>query len=77
MDADLAEHLRERKLSAGQTINPIDDGRVRISAVVADTAELRWWLLGLGPGVEVLGPRKLRARIRTTVQQLSKLYPPV
>ena len=51
-----AAHLRESKLSADQKAVVQEDGRVLIEANVADTAELRWWLLGFGAGVEVLGP---------------------
>ncbi|MGR3983869.1 MAG: WYL domain-containing protein, partial [Gammaproteobacteria bacterium] len=50
-----AVHLRESKLSADQKVVEKGDGRVLIEASVADTAELRWWLLGFGAGVEVLG----------------------
>lgn len=38
-----AFHLKERKLSEDQVLKETADGRVRLSATVADTAELRWW----------------------------------
>ena len=36
------------------------DGRLLVEATVSNNADLRWWLLGFGPGVEVLGPPSLR-----------------
>jgi predicted DNA-binding transcriptional regulator YafY len=43
---------------------------VRLSATVADTAELRWWLLGFGEGVEVIGPKSLRNEFIETVKSI-------
>jgi len=58
-----AVHLEETPLSDSQRLEGADDGRIRLSARVADTAQLRWWLLGLGDQVEVVGPGALRADI--------------
>ncbi|MBX3302969.1 MAG: WYL domain-containing protein [Nitrospira sp.] len=36
-----------------------------------DTLELRWWLLGFGDMVEVLGPKTLRKEFAATAKRLS------
>lgn len=59
----LAGILAETPLSADQNIEPDEDGWMRITATVNDTWQLRWWLLGLGPGVEILSPTRLRKEI--------------
>ena len=62
------EHILQR----GKSISKLDslsedhrtteqsDGRILVEATVADTSQLRWWLLGFGSQVEVLEPISLR-----------------
>lgn len=69
-----AFHLTERKLSEDQFLRETADGRVRLSPTVADTAELRWWLLGFGEGVEVIGPKALRAEFKETAENMARAY---
>ena len=59
-DAPAADHLQETPLSHDQTIDDAGDGRVRVRASVLDTPQLRWWLLGIADGVEVVAPAALR-----------------
>ena len=59
-DAPAADHLLETPLSHDQTIKDAGDGRVRVRASVLDTPQLRWWLLGIADGVEVVAPVALR-----------------
>ena len=42
VDAYLAEHLKECRLSQDQTVTSRKDGRSVLTATVADTGELRW-----------------------------------
>ncbi len=58
-DADAAFHLRETRLGEDQVLTDEPDGRVRVTATVRDTGELRWWLLGFGDAVEVVRPADL------------------
>ncbi|TQE98237.1 MAG: WYL domain-containing protein [Spiribacter salinus] len=60
---ELAYHLHEARLSEDQSMQPETDGTARVTATVRDTARLKWWLLGLGAGVEVIGPKVLRDAI--------------
>jgi predicted DNA-binding transcriptional regulator YafY len=58
-------HLWETPLSEDQTISTTDeDGYVKVSATVEDTAQLCWWLLGFGDYVKVLKPVRLAREIR-------------
>lgn len=68
------EHLFETPLSKDQTIDELADGTFLVSATVADTAQIRWWLLALGDGVEVIAPPQLRAEIQSMIQRMAKIY---
>lgn len=60
-EPDAAFHLTELKLAPDQQVQTDGDGCLRVTATVADTEELRWWLRGYGEAVEVLEPGVLRA----------------
>lgn len=65
-----AFHLLETPLSPDQYIgSTTDDGWVPISATVPDTAQIRWWLLGLGADVRVKSPRVLRDEMISSLQE--------
>jgi predicted DNA-binding transcriptional regulator YafY len=66
-------HLTEALLATDQRIKR-GNGSYEISATVADTLQLRWWLLGFGDGVEVLGPARLRAELAAHAKGMSKSY---
>ncbi len=69
-----ALHLTESKLSADQKITRKKEGGVLIEATIADTAELRWWLLGFGSAVEVLGPSSLRKEFAAQSEEMHDIY---
>ena len=68
-------HVTESRLSRDHRATTQDDGRVLVEATVADTADLRWWLLSFGAAVEVLSPDGLRAEIRSQARGMAALYP--
>lgn len=72
-DPAVARHLEERPLSQDQTCSTID-GRVEVTATVADTEDLRWWLLGFGEHVEVMRPAKLRAEMKRRLVTAASRY---
>lgn len=72
--ADTAVALLERPLSADQTARQLNDERYRIEATVQDTMELRWWLLGLGPNVKVIGPARLRQDVVEALEEARGQY---
>jgi predicted DNA-binding transcriptional regulator YafY len=58
-----AFHLHDTSLSDDQHITELDAERVILHAIVDNTSELRWWLLGFGEQVEVLAPAELREEL--------------
>lgn len=68
------DHLYETSLSKNQVITPLDDGRLKVTATVVNTEQLRWWLLGFGERVEVLAPLHLRESIAQTAKSLASIY---
>ncbi len=71
---ECGQHLFETPLNKDQVIETLDNEYLMVSATVADAPQLRWWLLGLGCGVEVIEPIGLRAEVADTVQCMSKNY---
>lgn len=70
-------HLLEAPLSSDQTfVEQKKDGRLLIRATVADTAQLRWWLLGFGESVEVVGPTFLRSEFYSIAVEACRRYRP-
>lgn len=68
------KHLLETPLSVDQQVKEEKDGRLRIKATVQDTRQLRWWLLGFGNTVEVIGPKGLRLEFSTIADKLAGIY---
>jgi predicted DNA-binding transcriptional regulator YafY len=68
--AAVAEHLQETPLSEDQRATGAE-GRVRLRATVADTPQLRWWLLAFGNAVQVLGPATLRRWFAETTSAMA------
>lgn len=73
-DHDYGDHLWESPLSNDQKIEAIAGNKLRVSATVADTPQLRWWLMGFGQGVEVISPASVRSEMTSTSKALGKLY---
>ena len=73
-EAETAVHLTECRLSTDHRATEQPDGRVLIEATVADTADLRWWLLGFGGEVDVLAPESLREEFRSQAQRMGTIY---
>lgn len=67
-------HLFETPLSTDQAIEELADGKWRVTATVADTPQLHWWLLGFGAGVKVIAPRPLREAIAEAARDMAKQY---
>jgi predicted DNA-binding transcriptional regulator YafY len=75
MDATAAQHLQEARLSEDQTVQASDNEEwVILSATVADTDQLRWWLRGYGDQVEVLEPSDLRSWMAETTAEAAGYY---
>ncbi len=68
-----AKHLLERPLANDQQ-SEIEEDEVIIKATVANTLELRWWILGFGDNVEVLRPKSLRNEFKNIAENLQAYY---
>ncbi len=73
-DKYAAAHLYESPLSTKQKITEQEDGNILIEAEVLDTLQLRWWLLGFGDNVEVVGPKSLRQELVETIRNMAGYY---
>lgn len=73
-DIATAHHLLETPLADDQTLKADGEEHMLLKATVDDSAELRWWLLGFGDGVEILSPKRLRQEFRNVAIKLGELY---
>lgn len=71
---EAGEHLYDTPLAANQTLVECADGRLELRAAVADSLQLRWWLLGFGEKVEVISPPGLRSELRDRLKVAASLY---
>ncbi len=71
---EAAATLQETKLEPYQTELQLPGGEVMIEATVADTRDLRAWLLSYGDAVEVLAPRALREEIGRAARKAASKY---
>jgi predicted DNA-binding transcriptional regulator YafY len=70
----IAERLEDRPIDKGQRISKAHDGWCNLEAHVNDSMELRGWLRSLGPLIEVIGPKTLRAAMAEDASALRLLY---
>ncbi len=67
-------HVIETPLCKDQKIEDANDDGIIVTATIRETIELKWWILGLGERIKVLGPTSLRDDIARTVKETAKLY---
>ena len=65
-----APFITEREWHETQELEREDDGSVVLAMRVADTLELRRWVLSFGSEAEVLEPESLRVEIRNEAQAI-------
>lgn len=70
----VGEHLFETPITDTQIFMDLGDGMAKLVATVPNTLQLRWWLLGMGDGVEVIQPEMLRAQIAATIDNMQVRY---
>ncbi|MFX8090558.1 WYL domain-containing protein [Acinetobacter baumannii] len=61
-------------MSKDQRVEPLPDGRLRVSGTVVPSLKLRWWLRSLGPTVEIISPPSLREEFARNYAELAKRY---
>ena len=57
-----------------QKIHKQKDDLFELTATLADTFQLRWWLRGYGDEVEVLAPESLRQEFVEMTREFEKMY---
>ena len=67
-------HLLETPLSEDQKTSERNDDQLQVEATVKDSAQIRWWLMGFGDGVEVLEPKELRKEFAEIAENLLEIY---
>ena len=70
----VVRHLLETPLSEDQTVKSINEEMSMLSAGVKNTQQLRWWLLALGEGIEILQPTSLRKEMISVIRAMSEKY---
>lgn len=69
----VARYVRERRWHPSQEARDLSDGRLELTLRVADTLEVRRWLMGYGAGAEVLAPAALREELRREAEAVVRL----
>ena len=62
--AALARYIKERLWPPSQKLRDLPDGRVELTVRVADTLEVRRWILGFVAQAEAVEPESLREALR-------------
>ena len=68
----VGRYIRERLWHPSQQVRDLADGRVELTMKVADTVEVRRWILGYGVDAEVVEPASLREALRREAAQLAE-----
>jgi proteasome accessory factor B len=72
----LAPYIRERLWHPSQKLRDLPDGRVEMTLAVADTLEVRRWILGYGVQAEVVEPVGLREALRAEAEKVVAMLRP-
>jgi len=73
----IARYIRERLWHPSQRFHELRDGRLELSLRVADTLEVRRWILGYGALAEVVEPAMLRDALRRDAEALAQKLAPI
>lgn len=71
---DTENYLKSRLIHPSQSFSRRRDGKTVLNMTVRGTIELRNWILGLGPWVEVVKPKELREEISGLLAGAARLY---
>lgn len=70
----VGEHLFETPLAPDQVLEIKEGEGIHVTATVASTRTLVFWLTGFGAQVEVHGPAKLRTEMKKIAQDMAAVY---
>jgi predicted DNA-binding transcriptional regulator YafY len=69
----LARLLEETPMSEDQQLTATDD-KIKLTATVSDSWQLKWWLMSQGAGIEVTAPVALRRKMGGLLADAAALY---
>ncbi len=69
-----ARYVQEKRIHASQQVTLQPDGSALVEFHVANTPEIKSWILSFGPAAEVLVPTSLREEIRSDVERMVSIY---
>lgn len=70
---EAAQHLFETPLNLTQSIQLLDDHYL-VSAIIQDTLQFRWWLLGFGKNLVVQEPKALALWMKENADEMHQHY---
>jgi predicted DNA-binding transcriptional regulator YafY len=73
----VARYIRDRLWHPSQRFRELPDGRLEVSLRVADTFEVRHWILGYGRDAEVIEPAMLREQLRVDAETVARRLAPL
>ena len=73
-DAQTRAYLESRRIHPTQQFRARRDGGAVLSMTVRGTDELKYWILGFGPHVEVLRPAALRSEVAALLNSAARAY---
>jgi predicted DNA-binding transcriptional regulator YafY len=74
--SSIARFIRDRFWHSSQKFRDLPDGRLEMTLRVADTFEIRRWILGYGRDAEVVEPATLRGMLREHAEALARKLAP-
>lgn len=72
----IARYIRDRLWHPSQKFRELSDGRLEVSLRVADTLEVRRWVLSYGTHAEIVEPAVLREALRQEAEALARKLVP-
>jgi proteasome accessory factor B len=75
-DAQTRAYLESRRIHPTQQFRPRRGGGAVLSMTVRGTDELKYWILGFGPHMEVLRPAGLRTEVARLLRSAAEAYQP-
>ena len=73
-DLEGADDVRGRRWHSSQKLEPLAEGRLRVTMRLNNLEEAEKWVLGFGTHATVVGPKELRERLAAMGREIGKRY---